>query len=106
MAAKSSGIVKKIAKERIERLYALAEETYNEDPKLANRYVKLIGQISRHYRIKPGPVIKNHICRKCGSLLIPGSNLKVRLVSGRKYLLYKCMNCNAERKVFYKKQTR
>lgn len=101
MAAKNSSIVKKIATERIGILYGLAVETYKTEPKLSARYVKLIKQISTHYKIKLDDEIKRHICKKCGSVLVPGSNLSVRIASTKRFVLYKCLNCGAETRIPY-----
>ncbi|MDE1870698.1 MAG: ribonuclease P [Candidatus Micrarchaeota archaeon] len=101
MAVKNSGIVKSIALERMELLYALAKEAYKDDPELSERYVRLIGQISRHYRVKPSIEVKRHICRKCGSLLVPGASLSVRIASSKRRIIYRCTICGAEKKIIY-----
>lgn len=99
--AKKSGIVNKIANERTHILFQLAKESYETDPELSMEYVKLIRQISRHYKIRLDKHIKNHICRKCNSVLIPGKNLKVRVASSKRYMLYKCENCKNELHIPY-----
>lgn len=101
MAAKNSGIVKKIAAKRIEILYALAKEEHGTDPKLSLQYAKLIKQISRHYKIRLNKEIKRHICKKCGVVLVPGNNLSVKLVSSKRSVFYKCLNCGTEIKIPY-----
>ncbi len=101
MAAKKSGIVRRISAERIERLYELAKESYKDDPKLSKRYVTLIGRISKHYRIRLKPDIKRHICKKCESLLVPGESMTVRIVSSKRYVLYRCIKCGAEKRMAY-----
>jgi ribonuclease P protein subunit RPR2 len=101
MVVKKGGLVKKIAEERIQILYRLAKEAHKTDPKLSTRYARLIGQISRHYKIRLEKSIRRGICRKCGSVLIPGSTLSVRLVSSNKSILYKCMNCGNETRIPY-----
>jgi ribonuclease P protein subunit RPR2 len=101
MVIKKSGTIKKIAAERIEILYKLAKEEYNTDPKLSKQYAKLIKQISRHYKIKLDKEIKHRICKKCGSFLVPGANLTVKIVSSRHLILYKCKDCGAETKIPY-----
>lgn len=101
MVIKTSGIVKGIAAERITILYELAKEAHKTDPKLSSDYVKLIKRISRHYKIRLDKDIKRHICKKCGSLLVPGGNLSIRLVSNRRVLAFKCLDCGSETHVHY-----
>jgi ribonuclease P protein subunit RPR2 len=101
MAVKNSSVVKGIATERIAILYALANETHKTDPKLSAQYVKLIKQISRHYKIKLDKDVKRHICKKCGALLVPGKNLSIKIVSSKRFILYKCLDCGKEAKIPY-----
>ncbi len=101
MVMKSGSMVKKIATERIGILYRLAKEARDSDPELAARYLKIIKQISSHYRVKLDKTIRNSICKKCGSLLVPGKNLSVRLVSSKKQVLYKCLDCGYQRRIHY-----
>lgn len=95
---------KQIAGERIERLFKLAEErtrlgTERSD-KLSKRYIGLARRISSHYKVKMPKKIRDGICKKCNSVLIPGINAKVRK-SSHGYMAYKC-NCGAEKRVFLK----
>jgi ribonuclease P protein subunit RPR2 len=101
MAIKKSGIVKKIANERIEILYQLAKESYSTDPELSRSYVKLIKEISSHYKITLDKSIKNNICRKCDTVLIPGQSSTVRTVSSKRFMSYKCNNCGEELHIHY-----
>jgi ribonuclease P protein subunit RPR2 len=99
MAAR--GIVKKIATKRMEILYDLAKETYKTDPALSIQYVKLIRQISRHYKIPLDRDFKKNVCKKCNSVLLPGKSSQVRIVSSKKYVLIRCLNCGTEMHVHY-----
>lgn len=101
MAAKGSALVREIAAERISILYELAKDGYKENPELSNRYARLIRQISRHYRVKLGKEVKLHICKKCGSFLVPGSNVSVKMISSKRLIAYKCRVCGAEARVHY-----
>jgi|SRR5271154_5125695 len=103
MTAKS-GIVKKIAAKRIEILYSLSKKAYDSDPKLSSDYVKLIKQISRHYKIRLPDEFKKGMCKKCNTVLIPGKTSSSRLVSSKGYVAIKCLNCGAEMHVHYRSQ--
>jgi len=98
-------IVKKIAKERVEKLLELAEQRTRENNelsrKLAKRYVRLARDISMHYKVGIPKEKKRIICKRCNNFLIPGINCSVRIASSNKYVVYKC-ECGAEKHIFYK----
>lgn len=99
-----SSLITGIGTERMLRLLELARERTirdkSSDP-LSKRYIKIAREISSHYKISSPREFKNSVCKKCNSVLIPGLNCKVRLASGKKYLVYKC-ECGKEKHVFYK----
>ncbi|MGD0510241.1 MAG: ribonuclease P protein component 4 [Candidatus Micrarchaeaceae archaeon] len=101
MAAKSGGVARDIAAERIQTLYNLAVKVNNADPKLSTRYARLIKQIGKHYRIRLDGEIKRHICKKCGSFLVEGQNLSVRVASSKRSVVYKCLGCGLEARIPY-----
>ncbi len=68
------------------------------------KYVKLMLKISTHYRVKMPDKIKESICKNCQSVLVPGLNAKVRLVSSHGYVAYSCNGCGFERHTFYAKR--
>ena len=89
----------KIAESRIARLFEMAKNrTLLGDglsEKLARRYVKLMLEISRHYKV-PLPVrIKGGVCKHCHAVLVPGLNCRVRISGG--FAIYKC-SCGKENK--------
>lgn len=99
MAAKYNNVVKEVAVERIKILYALAKE--EPDSEFSRKYVKLLKDISRHYKIRLDKKTKSSICKKCNTILIPGKTAKVRIASSKKYVLYTCLNCGAETHLHY-----
>ncbi len=83
---------KKIARERIDLLFALADEMAKRgDVDLSTRYVELIFKISRKYNVRLGREKKMRMCKNCHSFLIPGKNAQVRLKKGR--VVIKCKVC-------------
>ena len=99
---KNSGLIKRIAEERINILYGLARESYLEGgTDLSRRYVRLIRQISEHYHIRLGRKFKRNICKKCNSILIPGANLKTKLASSKRLVIYICRDCGTEYRIPY-----
>lgn len=96
---------KEVAADRMHRLFDLAQQRTKKDDgasrKLAKRYIRIAKAISSHYKVSMPKQIKERICRKCGNVLIPGLNCRVRLASSKGYAAYIC-ECGAERHVFYK----
>lgn len=82
------GWVKKAAKQMIDNLLDLAKQ----DDKKSKRYVELARKKSKKYK---SPIPKTtKICKKCGALLVPGKNLRVRAASKpKKTLIYTCLEC-------------
>ena len=100
---KDDKLIKEVAAARIERLFSLAEkktEARGSDA-LAKRYVALARRISSHYKVKLPIEIKNKICKKCNSVLVPGISCTVRIAS-QGYIVYRCA-CGAQKKIFLKK---
>jgi ribonuclease P protein subunit RPR2 len=82
----------KIAKERIEILFKEAEKMVKEDPKLANRYVKLARKIGMRYNVRLGKDLKRKVCKYCKGFLYPGVTCQTRVSDG--YVKIKCLHCN------------
>ena len=82
---------RKIALERILKLYALAEK----GGKYETSYLKRAKEISKHYLVPLPLELKRKTCKKCFSLLRPGKNCIIRI--SRKLVIVKC-GCGAVRK--------
>ncbi len=102
---KNADLIERIAIERMDRLFELAEAKTKTDTKdaerLARKYTSILKQISLHYRIRMPKRYADRLCEECGRVLISGIDCTVRSSGG--YLVYKCM-CGAEKHVFYKKK--
>ena len=66
----------RIAKERIEVLFKEAKGAFKEDPKLANRYVKLARKIAMKYKVRIRPELKRRFCKHCYCYLVPSKNCR------------------------------
>jgi len=91
---KVNPLTKKFIKERariwIKELMDLAREAELKGEKdLEKEYIKLILEISKHYKVKIPD--KRYICKNCYSILIPGLNSTIRIKRGR--VIIKCLNC-------------
>ncbi|MBD3249741.1 ribonuclease P [Candidatus Woesearchaeota archaeon] len=99
---KKSSEQKKIAKERIEKLFRQAEEVFDEDKKLANRYVELARDIAKKYRVRIPSRLKRKFCKHCYSYLIPSVNVRVRTREGK--VVYYCLECKKYMRFPYTKE--
>ncbi|MGC9203592.1 MAG: ribonuclease P protein component 4 [Thermoplasmata archaeon] len=82
--------IKKRAEIWIRDLLALARRMEIEDNyDLERRYVSLVLEISKHYKVKIPE--KRFICKNCKIILIPGKNSTVRIKKGRVNI--KCLRC-------------
>lgn len=91
MYRKESLEAKKIARERIEKLFIMAEQLAREGMKERSRqYVKLARRIGMKLDISVGH--RREYCRDCNSILIPGTTCRTRL-AGRKITIT-CLNCS------------
>lgn len=83
---------KTIAKNRIERLFILAEECgFRNRLELSNRYVFLARKISMRYLVPIPNKFKRRFCKHCYCYLIPGQNYRVRISRSR--IILHCNNC-------------
>ncbi|MDI6798437.1 MAG: ribonuclease P protein component 4 [Candidatus Aenigmarchaeota archaeon] len=83
----------KIAKERIQILFDLAEKEFRKHPERSKRYVELARKIGLRYNIRLTKEQKKKFCKNCNSLLIPGLSSQVR-VKSKKTISIKCLSCN------------
>jgi len=84
----------KIAKERIEILFGLAEKEFSKHPERSRRYIELARKIGLRYNIRLSKEQKRKFCKNCNSLLIPGKTSQVRIKSDKRTVTTKCLNCN------------
>ena len=80
----------KIALQRINILFKEAKNMFNEEPKLADRYVQLARRIAMKYKVKIPSKFKRRFCKHCHKYLVPGINLRIRTHKG--HMVYYCLN--------------
>ncbi|MEM5812512.1 MAG: ribonuclease P, partial [Candidatus Aenigmatarchaeota archaeon] len=68
----------RIAMERVERLFSLAEEEFGKKPERSNNYVALARKIAMRYNVRIPPELKRRFCKSCHKYLKPGINSRVR----------------------------
>jgi ribonuclease P protein subunit RPR2 len=83
-----------IAKDRIKRLFSLAEQKLRTDPDLSREYVSIAIRIGTRCRVRLPTNWKWRICRGCNTLLSPGLNCTVRIRPNRQpHLVIRCLYC-------------
>jgi len=93
---------KKIALERIKKLFYLSEQKAREDRlDLSNRYVEIARKISMRYLVPIPSEFKRRFCKHCYSFLIPNKNCRIRINRG-KVIIY-CDNCKKYTRIPIKK---
>ena len=86
--------VKKIASQRIENLYQLADEIMSKDYALAQKYAKLARNIALRLKIKIPLKYKKRTCIHCKHFLKAPINCRVRIRSRPKpHITVFCHNC-------------
>lgn len=91
----------KIAEERIELLFDQAEEKFDENPKLSDRYVEIARKIGERTQTPLRKELKLKFCSGCGSFWRPGATCKVNINPEKSTVEYKCCNCGESEKHGY-----
>lgn len=85
---------KRIALERIDILFSLAERVFPYDKDLANRYVEIALAVQQKAKVRMPRKWKRRYCKRCHSFLVPGVNAQVRLRQKRMpHVVIKCLEC-------------
>ncbi len=90
---------RKIAGERIEKLFSLAESS---SQKLADSYVDLARKISMKVNLRLPSSIKRRFCKNCGAYFRQGVNCRVRTRNGK--VIYYCFNCKRTYRIPFLKE--
>lgn len=91
---------KKIALDRVKKLFKEADLIYNENPKLSNRYVAMARKIAMKFKISIPSNLKKKYCKHCYFYLKPGQNCRVRIRDNK--VIYYCQNCKKFMRFPYK----
>ena len=98
MRQKQKEEANEIAKERIDRLFSLAEKAAAAgDLKRADRYVEMAWRIKLKFRARLINYQKRLFCRKCLKFLADGKRGKYRTLN--KQLVITCLNCGEVRRL-------
>ena len=83
--------LRKETMQMVQNLFKLAEITFRDNPKLANKYVKSARKNAMKVNLRLPINLKRKFCKHCYSYLVPGKNCRVRLHKNR--IIYYCFNC-------------
>lgn len=96
---------RRIAIQRIHRLFRLAREIINEDPALAQRYVNMARKVAMTARVPLPKEYRHQVCRHCKSFILPGVNCRVRIKQRREpHLVITCLNCGEQMRIALRKR--
>lgn len=95
---------KQICQERIEILFAEADNAFPKRKDLADRYVELARRIAMKYKVRLGRKFKSKFCRHCHKYLRPGVNSRVRINSKKKCVVVTCLACGKPMRYPYAKE--
>jgi ribonuclease P protein subunit RPR2 len=91
-----SGDARRIARERIEILFAQAERFSRSYGEGSDRCVALARRIAMRYRVRIPHHLRWRYCRRCGAFLVPGVNLRVRIHRGK--VVVTCLSCRRQKR--------
>jgi ribonuclease P protein subunit RPR2 len=89
----------KIAKERIEKLFELAEKELEKHPERSRRYVELARKIGLRYNIRLSKKRKRTFCKNCNTLLYIGKTAKLLDENPPGLKVFKCLKCGKTKKI-------
>ncbi|NHJ12074.1 MAG: ribonuclease P [Candidatus Thorarchaeota archaeon] len=91
--------VRDLAKTRISLLWEQASKSARTNPELARRQMEIADKVAQKARVKIPLRIKRQICKKCGRVLIPGGNCRIRVRNNReRHVVVTCLECGAVRR--------
>ncbi|MEK6822981.1 MAG: RNAase P [Nanoarchaeota archaeon] len=82
---------------RIETLFAQIRTLKPFNQEVADRYLRLVWQLSTKHKIRLASANKRSFCRKCKSYWRPGKTVRVRVQKSR--IIYTCLVCGAIRRI-------
>ncbi len=95
-----------IGRERIERLFSLADSEFSSNPERSHRYVALARKIAMRYNIRLPPALRRRFCRNCYKYLRPSINSRVRTSARQRAVIVTCLECGHVMRHPYRKEKR
>lgn len=105
MPRRRKGLERRIARERMEVLFDLAEgEALRGRGARADRYARRARRIGMRYNVPLPKAARLRLCRRCGSFLLPGKTATVRLRPSR--VVVTCRACGGVYRYPYLREKR
>jgi ribonuclease P protein subunit RPR2 len=95
---------KRLAAERIERLFELADRVFRKRPELADRYVQLAWRLATRYNVRFPPHLKRKFCRRCKTFWVPSVTCRVRTRPHPPSVIVTCLRCGRITRLPYKQK--
>lgn len=96
---------RRIATQRVQTLFKLANETIREDSALAQRYAGLARKIAMAAKLRLPKEYRRQICRHCKSFILPGVNCRMRIKQRREpHVVITCLVCSGQMRIPLKKK--
>ena len=89
--------IKSVAAESIDILLKQAEDNYEKHPRRAKRYVKMLWEVVKKYKVRLTEGQKTKFCRKCHTLWVPDKTVKVGLRNRINAFELICKECGYKR---------
>ncbi|NWF96357.1 MAG: ribonuclease P [Candidatus Thorarchaeota archaeon] len=100
----SSG-ARRLAQERVLRLWALSREIASERPELARSWMTSAKRTAQRARLRIPRNIDRYVCKQCGTLLTSTARCRVRIRHNRSaHMVVTCLNCGAHRRFRVRRQ--
>ncbi len=93
-----------IAKERIGRLFALAESEFDSHPERSHKYVLLARKLAMRYNIRLPRELRRRSCRKCFKYLKPTITCRIRTSASQQAVIITCLECGNIMRFPYRKE--
>jgi ribonuclease P protein subunit RPR2 len=91
---------KQIARQSVQVLFELAENTRKTNPKFAQRYLEIAQKIAMSARLCLPAAYTRQICKECNTLLIPGESSRIRIKPRREpHVVITCLKCGYQTRI-------
>jgi ribonuclease P protein subunit RPR2 len=94
MRKKQKDWAKEMAKQRIERLFELADIEFKMHPERSDRFAGLARRIGMRYRVRLLPEFRKKICKHCHRYLVQGVTARTRLLGT--HIATTCLICGKQ----------
>jgi ribonuclease P protein subunit RPR2 len=94
MRKKQKDWTKDMARQRIMKLFELADQEFRTHPERSDRYVRLARLIGMRYRVRMAVELKQKICKHCRVFLVQGVNARTRLHGT--HMTITCLSCGKQ----------